>query len=899
MSRMRGYQTQVQQDVYQAWAVGNRVVMGVLPTGAGKTILMANTIRQHAGCSLMMAHRGQLVGQISQALARESVVHNIIGPSPLIKTIVDAHMDEFGKTFFNASAKCSVASVDTLARRNVGSFAQQVTLGMMDECFPAGTLVDGVPIETLSIGDEVVAFDDATGEFSKRKIVRTFKNPIPASLVVICTARATLKCTGGHPFWTQRGWVNAIDLTTDDKVLEYGHEVHELRDNVHNQCGTSTVSVSEDRQYFLHEEVWDGAQGRQAGSKEEGAGGAAVRQLQKTIYGRRMEDHLYDAVLRSSVRDQAQGDGVVNHDEQYESKICCGKDAPQQPDEQRCHPHKSIGNAESDRVRTDDSWWQWSWSHTLRKAVVWLSARARICVAIRGENKQASRMPKPLQNRSCASHIENCSGVGRVIPRVEGAPTAGREEGQFSRWVRLESVSIQKPTSADGAFVYNVEVAGLHTYVANGIVTHNCHHTLADNKWGRCVEMFPNAKWLMVTATPKRADGRGLGRHASGLIDTMCVGPTMRELIDWGFLTDYTVRWVQPSDLDLEGIRLSNATGDYNQDEVTARVKHSGMIIGNIVDTYCKHTMNKLAVCFAVDIEHAHDIAKRFNERNVAAEVISADTPEAERRAMLKRFKNRQTLVLVNVDLFGEGFDLPAIEVVIFGRPTASLALFIQQFGRVLRLMISPIHMAAWDTYTVEQRKRIIAESGKPFGMVHDHVGNIAHFGGAPDMFTDWTLDDAPKKASKSAADAIPLRPCLNCQMPYMRMYPACPFCGWEPPLPEARGIKEVDGDLSLLTSDQLRELLGAKQAFYSDPKIPYGASFQVEAGIRNMHANKMHNQAMLQDVMKLVMPPLYDERTNNRKFYLQYGIDTLTAQTLPSADATKLRERILESLRK
>ena len=411
--------------------------------------------------------------------------------------------------------------------------------------------------------------------------------------------------------------------------------------------------------------------------------------------------------------------------------------------------------------------------------------------------------------------------------------------------------------------------------------------------------MFPNAKWLMVTATPTRADGRGLGRHASGLIDKMCIGPTMRELIDWGFLTDYTVRWVQPSDLDLEGIRMSNATGDYNQDEVTARVKHSGMIIGNIVDTYCKNTMGKLAVCFAVDIEHANDIAKRFNEQGVAAEVISADTPEAERRAMLKRFKNRQTLVLVNVDLFGEGFDLPAIEVVIFARPTASLALFIQQFGRVLRLMISPIHMAAWDTYTVEQRKRVIAESGKPVGMVHDHVGNIAHFGGAPDMFTDWNLDDAPKKASKSAADAIPLRPCLNCQMPYMRMYPSCPFCGWTPPLPEARGIKEIDGDLDLLTSEQLRELLGAKAAFYADPKIPYGASAMVEAGIRNQHANKMHNQAMLQDVMKLVMPPVYDERVNNRKFYLQYGIDTLTAQTLPSADANKLRERILESLRK
>lgn len=425
------------------------------------------------------------------------------------------------------------------------------------------------------------------------------------------------------------------------------------------------------------------------------------------------------------------------------------------------------------------------------------------------------------------------------------------------------------------------------------------HHILRDNKWGQCLQMFPNAKWMTPTASPKRADGRGLGRHASGMVDRFVFGPTMRELIDWGFLTDYKVRWVQPSDLDLADIRISNATGDYNEDEVRKRVKHSGLIIGNIVDTYCQHEMGKLAVCFAVDIEHAGDIAKRFNERGVRAEVISADTPEAERRAMLKRFKSRQTQVLVNVDLFGEGFDLPAIEVVIFARPTASLALFIQQFGRVLRLMISPIHMAAWDTYTVAQRKHVIAESGKAFGIVHDHVGNIAHFGGTPDMFTDWTLDDAPKKASKSAADAIPLRPCLNvsCQMPFMRMYTACPFCGWVPPVPEARTIKEVDGDLELLSSEELRELLGAVDSFKAPPKIPYGADHMVRQGILNRHANEQHNQKMLQQAMGLVMPTNLDERTRNKKFYLQYGIDTLTAQTLPSKPASELRERILASI--
>lgn len=899
MSRMRGYQSQVQSDVYRAWASGKKIVMGVLPTGAGKTVLMADTIRQHAGSSLMMAHRGQLVGQISQALARESVPHNIIGPSSLIKTVVDGHMEEFGKTFFNASAKCSVASVDTLARRNVGSFAHQVTLGMMDECFPAGTLVDGKPIETLVVGDMVTAFDEQTGEFHRRQVVRTFKNPMPEWLVVVRTTHHTLKCTSGHPFWTRRGWVNAADLTTDDEVLEYASDLYEVRPAVRNQCGTPAVPVPKDRQDFLHEEVRDAVSGRAATGEREETGAAQVCELRKDVRSVRMEDHLSDTIVQRELCDTTQVENLINNDECDQSCARFYEDARKEPDA-RCEcSRKGVKHIAGDWACTCNSWWQWARAYSLRKITAGLLVCAWVRRTIRGQNQQASGLPESLQDRLGTPDAENCSGSGRVFAREQDSDAAGRKEDCIPRWHRLESVSIQKSTSSDGASVYNIEVDGLHTYVANGVVTHNCHHTLADNKWGRCVNMFPNAKWLMVTATPKRADGRGLGRHASGLVDEMCMGPTMRELIDWGFLTDYKVRWVQPSDLDLEGIRMSNATGDYNQDEVTSRVKHSGMIIGNIVDTYTTHTRGKLAVCFAVDIEHARDIAKRFNDTGVAAEVISADTPEAERRAMLKRFKSRQTLVLVNVDLFGEGFDLPAIEAVIFARPTASLALFIQQFGRVLRLMISPIHMAAWDTYTVEQRKQIIAESGKPFGMVHDHVGNIAHFGGAPDMFTDWDLDDAPKKTSKGAADAIPLRPCLQCQMPYMRMYPACPFCGWVPPLPEARGIKEVDGDLELLSSEELRALLGAKDAFYRPPAIPYGATPAIRGGILNRHANNLHAQTMLQDVMKLVMPPLYDERTNNRKFYLQYGVDTLTAQTLPSAKAQELRERILESVRK
>ena len=124
--------------------------------------------------------------------------------------------------------------------------------------------------------------------------------------------------------------------------------------------------------------------------------------------------------------------------------------------------------------------------------------------------------------------------------------------------------------------------------------------------------------------------------------------------------------------------------------------------------------------------------AKDFNAGGGRAECISGEEREDVRRAKLRRYRNRETLVLVNVDLFGEGFDLPKIEVVIFGRKTKSYGLFVQQWGRGLRLDISDILQAAWDTYTPEQRKRFIAESAKPVAPIHDHVGNMQEFKGPP-----------------------------------------------------------------------------------------------------------------------------------------------------------------------
>ncbi len=241
------------------------------------------------------------------------------------------------------------------------------------------------------------------------------------------------------------------------------------------------------------------------------------------------------------------------------------------------------------------------------------------------------------------------------------------------------------------------------------------HHMLDDNKWGKAAAMFPNARWLGVTATPCRADGKGLGRHADGIFDAMVQAPGMRDLIRMGYLTDYRI-FTPPSDLDLSQVPLS-AGGDFSPEPLRKAV-HKSHIVGDVVSHYTRLAKDKLGVTFAVDVEAATELAAAYRAAGVSAEVVSANTAPANRQIILRRFANRQIMQLVNVDLFGEGFDLPAIEVVSFARPTQSFTLFTQQFGRALRLMLAPDLIGLWDQFSDDERLAFIAASSKPNAII-------------------------------------------------------------------------------------------------------------------------------------------------------------------------------------
>lgn len=427
------------------------------------------------------------------------------------------------------------------------------------------------------------------------------------------------------------------------------------------------------------------------------------------------------------------------------------------------------------------------------------------------------------------------------------------------------------------------------------------HHVLAENKWGKAAKMFPHARGLFPTATPRRADGKGLGRHADGLMDSMVLAPSMREIINMGYLTDYRMICPPiPTDFNIAGIEISAVTGDLNKDQLRKARHASATLTGNVVDHYLKFAPGKLGVTFEVDVESAGETAAGFRARGVPAEVVSAKTPDTLRADILRRFADRQILQLVNVDLFGEGFDLPAIEVVSFARPTESFSLYCQQFGRVLRLMIPERYREHWDSFTNEQRRQEIAGSVKPCGMVIDHVSNIIRHG-LPDAPQYWSLDR--REGRKKKRDGIPLRVCVTCLQPYEAIFKCCPYCGYYME-PEARSAPAyVDGDLTELDAATLAALRAELTRKDGDFHEPFGLGIPAQIAARNHWMNRQDSQRSLRNAIAwwagVEAVRGETESASYRRFFFKFGIDVANAQLLNRAESESLAARVLAELSK
>ncbi len=461
-----------------------------------------------------------------------------------------------------------------------------------------------------------------------------------------------------------------------------------------------------------------------------------------------------------------------------------------------------------------------------------------------------------------------------------------------------------------------VRVAGVDTLINHDtadpwlrqtglVVQDEGHHVANDNKWMQAQAMFPSARGLLVTAHAIRADGRGLGRPPAGdgLVDELVVGPCARELISRGFLCDYRLI-APPSDIHVDDIRIGDS-GEYNQTEVRARVHGSKTIVGDVVKHYRKFADGKLGITFAVDVQAAAEIAAKYRSEGIPAEVITAKTPLAVRGQLMRKFRAREVLQLVSVDVLGEGVDVPAVEVVSMARPTASFQLYGQQFGRALRMMLTDEQNATWNDRTDAQRLAEIAASAKPKAIIIDHVENYLHHG-LPDVERPYSLARRERSSRKKKLDDIPLRYCVNpeCLIAYEATLSACPECGEPKPPPARRGTpEEVDGNCLELDPEVLHAMRVEQAKVDGPARIPPGAADIVMRSIHKNHNAQREAQHELRRAMALWAGWRThigrDQAEVQREFFYKFGHDVLSAQVLGVGEAEELRARIAAELTK
>ena len=293
------------------------------------------------------------------------------------------------------------------------------------------------------------------------------------------------------------------------------------------------------------------------------------------------------------------------------------------------------------------------------------------------------------------------------------------------------------------------------------IIIDEAHHAVAKT-YKEVMDAYPEARKLGLTATPCRLNRRGF----TDLFDVLLQSWSVKKFIADGWLSLYDYMSVREDSEDwrlVNSLKKRGADGDFSLREMSEKLNVQPSI-ERLCDTILRYAPNKKGIVYAIDIKHAEHIAEYYREHGLNAVAISSKTPLEERKAIIERFKgtndslkdtnchelsmnlannnslkgtnchefkiqnsknqnrlcrqfkiqNSKLKILVNVDLFGEGFDCPDVEFIQLARPTLSLAKYLQQVGRGMRVF-----------------------EGKKYCLILDNVGLYRLFG-LPSDDRDW-----------------------------------------------------------------------------------------------------------------------------------------------------------------
>lgn len=608
---LRDYQSNILTATQQSFRTGHRRPLITLPCGAGKTVCFASMARsaQSRGKTVwFLVHRRELLDQTTETFDRFDIPRRSI----------------------------YIGMVGTVAN-NIARFPKP-DLIIFDECFPANTLVDGIAIETINVGDTVSSYNHDSGIVEGKSVTHVFKKPVGDRLIRI---NGSLVCTPNHPiFITERG-----DYIAAESIVPGNSMLRRVR-KVASDGGTAEVEarpVSRKGKDVLLDRMFIGVQPETIGSKNE-----------EHEFARRREN--------IGAHESAESDGASR---------CAGK---------------GFTDDESERLQASHSGRERAGIYGAAEEIAVRPISAEPDRRIYRENAHATTervaASDALQIGRGDTAQEGCDRDRRRFAQIASHQSDGREENAVFEIVRVESIEVLE-RGRDGEFerlcpdghVYNLEVEGNSNYFAGGYLVHNCHHSSAAT-WQKIINAFPDAFITGLTATPCRLDGKPLGT----VYDDLIIGATTRELIDQGYLAPY--RYFAPAVADLSTLKRRGKDYDATQ---AAELLSERAVFGDVIKHYREYADGLQAIAYCSTVAHSERTAEEFNLAGISAVSFDGTTPAAERKRITQDYRDGRIKILCNCDLVGEGFDVPDCHVCILLRPTMSTGLFIQQSMRCMR----------------------------------------------------------------------------------------------------------------------------------------------------------------------------------------------------------------------
>lgn len=306
------------------------------------------------------------------------------------------------------------------------------------------------------------------------------------------------------------------------------------------------------------------------------------------------------------------------------------------------------------------------------------------------------------------------------------------------------------------------------------------HHS-TNNTFRKILDEWKSCKLVGMTATPQRTDGASL----KDVYEDMIVSPSVRWFIDNGYLSDYS--YFVPHELDTSGIH--RVMGDFHKKELAERLKGSSWRVGSLVENYQRYAEDKTGIVFGTSIEDSESISEKFRAAGYDIKALHSKMSD-DLYDVLRDCKNGKQKLVSCCDIIGEGTDIAGLETMLDARPTQSLVIQMQHWGRVLRAKYASGH----DLSTKEGRLEAIYDGGKTKAVILDFSSNyIRH--GLPDDERSWSLD---KGRTENGEGRKKLKVCPRCHRPVPESSLDCPHCSYhiEVVSRQRRPVQEIEGNL-------------------------------------------------------------------------------------------------------